>query len=267
MAVLREDTRRRRVLRGQAVMLTKDRAICVRVVDYSETSQVVTLFGRSGGKIRAIAKGSKRQKSAFEGPIEPLSFGAIVFSGVRKDQLATLTEFQPEPVRGELRRNLAALQSALLAAELLDLLTEEYDPHPELFDHFLSFLQDMEEGKAGPDPRDFLIRLILFQFVLLHEAGLRPILSACVNCRRAFGADWRESYFSAAANGLVCRDCEMSFPDKIRLRPKAAQCLADIKRIVQADQATLDEIEQLLIHHFTHILGRPPKLAKHVFLP
>jgi len=246
-------------------MLTKDRAICIRAVDYSETSQVVTLFGRLAGKIRAIAKGSKRPKSAFEGPIEPLSFGAIVFSGVRKDKLATLTEFQPQPVRGELRRNLAALQSALLAAELLDLLTEEYDPHPELFDHFLSFLQDIEEGKVGPDRRDIMIRVILFQFVLLHEVGLQPILSSCVNCKRPFGADWRESYFSPAVNGLVCRDCEMSFPDKIRLSPKAAHALADIKRIAQADQATLDEIEQLLIHHFTHILGRPPKLAKHVF--
>ena len=94
-------------------MLTKDRAICLRVVDYSETSQVVTLFGRLLGKIRAIAKGSKRPKSAFEGPIEPLSFGDIMFSGFSKDTLATLTEFHPQPVRGELRRNLAALQCAL----------------------------------------------------------------------------------------------------------------------------------------------------------
>ncbi len=246
-------------------MLTKDQAICIRVVDYSETSQVVTLFGRAAGKIRAIAKGSKRPKSSFEGPIEPLSFGAIVFSGAHKDKLATLTEFQPQPVRGEVRRNLAALHSALFAAELLDLLTEEYDPHPELVDHFLSFLQDIEESKVGPDRRDIMIRLILFQFVLLHEVGLQPVLSSCVNCKRPFGADWRESYFSAAANGLICRDCEMSFPDRIHLGPKAAQALADIKRIAQADQATLDEIEQVLIHHFTHILGRPPKLAKHVF--
>jgi DNA repair protein RecO (recombination protein O) len=246
-------------------MLTKDRAICVRAVDYSETSQVVTLFGRLSGKIRAIAKGSKRPKSAFEGPIEPLSFGDIVFSGAHKDQLATLTEYQALPVRGELRRNLAALQSALFAAELLDLLTEEYDPHAVLFDHFLQFLQDIEEGRVGPDRRDIMIRLILFQFVLLHEAGLRPILNACANCKRPFGADWRESYFSASANGLICRDCEMSFPDKIQLSPKAVQCLADVKRIAQADQTALDEIEQVLIHHFTHILGRPPKLAKHVF--
>jgi DNA repair protein RecO (recombination protein O) len=246
-------------------MLTKDRAICLRVVDYSETSQVVTLFGRAAGKIRAIAKGSKRAKSAFEGPLEPLSFGDIVFSGSLRGTLATLTEFQPQPVPGRLRRNLAALQSALLAAELLDLLTEDYDPHPVLFDHFLEFLQDIEEGRVGPQRRDIMIRLILFQIVLLHEIGLRPRLDSCANCKRPFGADWREVYFSAAANGLICRDCEMSFPDKMRLSPKAAQALSDLQQLAQADQATLDEIEQILIHHFTHLLGRPPKLAKHVF--
>jgi DNA repair protein RecO (recombination protein O) len=246
-------------------MLTKDQAICLRTVDYSETSQVVTMLGRLSGKIRAIAKGSKRPKSAFDGPIEPLSFGAIVFSGTHKDKLATLTEFQPQPVRGELRRNLAALQSALLAAELLDLLLEEYDPHVALFDHFLRFLQDIEEGHVGPDRRDIMVRLVLLQFVLLHEVGLRPILDTCANCKRPFGTHWRESYFSAAANGLICQDCEMSFPDRIRLSPKAAGGLTDLQRLAQADQATLDEIEQVLIRHFTHILGRPPKMAKHVF--
>jgi DNA repair protein RecO (recombination protein O) len=114
-------------------MLTKDQAICIRVTDYSETSQVVILFARGAGKIRAIAKGSKRPKSAFDGPLEVLSFGAIVFSASHKDKLATLTEFQPQPVRGELRRHLFALHSGLFAAELLDALTDDYDPHPALF--------------------------------------------------------------------------------------------------------------------------------------
>ncbi|MHC4433863.1 MAG: DNA repair protein RecO, partial [Planctomycetota bacterium] len=48
-------------------MLTKDMAICIRAVDYSETSQIVTLFARDTGKIGAIAKGSKRPKSKFDG--------------------------------------------------------------------------------------------------------------------------------------------------------------------------------------------------------
>lgn len=245
-------------------MLTKDRAVCIRVTDYSETSQVVTLFARLCGKVRAIAKGSKRPKSVFDGPLETLSFGAIVFSASHKDKLATLTEFQPQPVEGGLRRNLLALHSALSAAELLDLLTDEYDPHAELFDHFIGFLQDIEQGKVGTERRDILIRLILFQLVLLHEVGLRPVLNACANCRRPFSGDWRESYFSASAHGLICRDCEMNYPDKVRLSVKAVNTLADVKRIVNADEKTLDEIERVLIRHFTEILGRRPKTADYV---
>lgn len=245
-------------------MLIKDRAICIRAVDYSETSQVVTLFARQAGKIAAIAKGSKRPKSAFDGPIELLSFGDIVFAGSHGDKLATLTEFQPQPVRGELRRNLTALQSALFAAELLNLLTDDYDPHVALFDHFLQFLQDIEEGQVPGVRRDILIRLILFQLVLLHEVGLRPVLSACANCKRPVAADRGESYFSAAANGLLCRDCEMSFPDRVRLSPRVVRCLTDVKLLAQADQATLEEVEQVLIHYFTYIVGHPLKLAKHV---
>ena len=243
-------------------MLTKDRAICVRVSDYSETSQVVTLFTRLTGKVRAMAKGSKRAKSAFDGPIEMLSFGEVVFTDTHGEGLATLTEYQQQPVRGQMRRNFFALNTAVLAAELLNSLTDDHDPHIVLFDHCLRFLQDIEDGQVGPERRDFLVRLVLFQLVLLHEVGLRPVVNACVNCRRSFAADWREVYFSGSANGLVCRDCEMSFPDKVRLSSRAAHCLTDVKRIAEADERTLDEVERLLVRHFTHILGRPPKTAK-----
>jgi DNA repair protein RecO (recombination protein O) len=245
-------------------MLIKDRAVCIRATDYSETSQVVTLFARQSGKVRAIAKGSKRAKSAFDGPIEVLSLGDIIFSGIRKDTLATLTEFQSQPARGGLRRNLFALHSALFAAELVDSLTDEVDPHPGLFDHFAQFVQDMDDQEVVGDRRDVMIRLILFQLALLGEIGLQPVLKTCVNCRRPLTAQWRESYFSSAANGLICRDCEMSFPDKVRLDIRAAGTLADLKQIAQADEKLLDEIERVLIHHFTHILGRSPKLARHV---
>lgn len=245
-------------------MLTKDRAVCIRTVDYSETSQVVVLFGRLSGKIRALAKGSKRPKSAFDGAIEVLSFGDIVFSGVQKDRLATLTEFQPRPVRGELRRCLYALQCAQFGAELVDLLTDEYDPHAALFDHFVQFLEDVEEGRLELNRRDLLIRLVLFQLVLLHEVGLRPVLGACVNCKSPFSETWRESYFSHAANGLICRDCEMSFPDRILLGANAAKYLTDVRQIANADVKTLDEIERVLIRHLTGILGHRLKMAEYV---
>jgi len=258
-------------------MLTKDQAICIRAVDYSETSQVVTFFTKATGKISAIAKGSKRPKSAFGGPIEILSHGRIVFCDSNREKLVTLTEFEsaggtagpaPHGTWGLLRNDLFALNCCFFAAELLNLLTDEHDPHPDLFDSFLQFLHDAQD--AG-DKSETLALLILFQLALLKEVGLQPILSHCANCKTSI--EYRVSsiehqvYFSSSANGLICRDCEPAFQDKFKLSKNAAACLANLKLLAESSQKTLLEIENLLAHHFTELTGRRPKMAKHIVNP
>ncbi|MFQ6036354.1 MAG: DNA repair protein RecO, partial [Sedimentisphaerales bacterium] len=209
---------------------------------------------------------SKRPKSAFDGPIEILSFGKIVFSNSNREKLATLTEFQQQGITG-LPKNLFAFNCCLFAAELLNKLTNDYDPHPGLFDSFLRFLQDVNERRETKDERRAVISLlILFQLALLKEIGLQPVLNYCVNCKTRYAIrDTRYAvYFSSSANGLVCRDCEASFPDKIRLTGNAADCLADVEKIAGSDEKTLNEIEKVLIYHFTVLLGHRPKMAKHI---
>ena len=262
-------------------MLTKDQAICIRTVDYSETSQVVTFFTKATGKINAIAKGSKRPKSAFGGPIELLAHGRIVFCDSSGEKLATLTEFEsaagtagpaPRGTWGLLRNDLFALNCCLFAAELLNLLTDEHDPHPGLFDSFLQFLHDAQD--AG-DKSETMALLILFQLALLKEVGLQPILSHCANCKtsiehRASSIEHRASsiehqvYFSSSANGLICRDCEPASQDKFKLSRDAAAALANLRLLAESPQKTLLEIERLLAHHFTELTGRRPKMAKHI---
>jgi len=239
-------------------MLTKDLAICIRAVDYSETSQIVTFFTRANGKISAIAKGSKRPKSAFDGPLEMFSHGKIVFSDSSKDRLAVLTEFEQQAPVTHLANDLFALNCACFATELVEKLTNEYDPHPQLFDSFLRFLQNTKER------RNPLALLILFQLSLLKEVGLQPVLNACVNCKTDLTGDWPQCYFSSSANGLICRDCENSFPDKIRLAKRAANCLSNLKSAARTDEKTLKEIEKVLIVHFANTLGHQPKMAKHI---
>jgi DNA repair protein RecO (recombination protein O) len=242
-------------------MPTKDAAVCIRTVDYSETSQIVTFFARVTGKISAIAKGSKRPKSAFDGPIEIFSHGKIVFSGSNKENLATLTEFEQQPNLSGLRNNLFALNCCLFGAELLNGMTDDYDPHHELFDSFMQFLQNTGDAK---NKSEMLALLILFQLALLKEVGLRPILNACANCKNDFHAGWSQSYFSSSANGLICRDCEANFQDKMALTKDTAACLANLKLLAGAQEKTLNEVERILIYHFTELLGRQPKLAKHI---
>ena len=79
--------------------------------------------------------------------------------------------------------------------------------------------------------------------------------------RRAMSDDF---YFSSAANGLICRDCQDSFPDRIRLTKNAANCLSNLKLLAESQEKTLKEIEKVLISHFTELLGKPPKIAKYI---
>jgi len=241
-------------------MLRKDQAVCIRTVDYSETSQIVTFFARDNGKIGAIAKGSKRPRSAFAGPIEVFACGHIVFSESRGDKLSILTEFEPSCFFAGLRNNLFALNSCLFAAELVNSFTTQLDPHPELFDSMLRFLQDCQETTEKVDA---LRLLIVLQLDLLRQIGSGPVLDHCTNCKSSFADNWSQTYFSSSANGFVCRDCEAGFTDKQRLSKSAAVCLNDLRLIGMADRTTLNEIEKVLIYHFTELLHRPPKMAKY----
>jgi len=239
-------------------MLEKDLACCLRAVDYSETSQILTLFGRKNGKISVIAKGTKRAKSSFGGPIDSLTLGQIVFAKSSTKGLDTLTEFEHQGNFYMLRNNFFALNCSLFAAELIDKLTTEGDAHPELFDSFVQFMTDSQNTK---DSKEVLTFLILFQLSLLKEIGLAPKLNSCTNCKSNFN-NQSVVYFSSSQNGLICRDCEASFPEKFQLDKNTASCLTNLISISDADKKTLNEIEKILVYHFTQLLGAPPKMAK-----
>jgi DNA repair protein RecO (recombination protein O) len=244
-------------------MLTKDQAICIRVVDYSETSQVVTFFTRLNGKVGAIAKGAKRTPWPFGGPLEMFSCGTIAFSDSSREKLATLVEF--EPITGivdssVLASDIFVLHCCLFADELVNVLTKDYDPHPGLFDNLLRFLSDVTRIGKGRG----LVPLIMFQLNVLREIGLCPVLDHCINCKNPFSDKWPEVYFSNNAKGLICKDCQGPFPDKIAISKQAAKCLLNAESLALAQDLTLMQIEGFLINYIADVVGRPVKMAKYI---
>lgn len=241
-------------------MSIKDTAVCIRTIDYSDTSQIVTLFSADNGKLSAIAKGSRRKKTSFDGPIELFSYGDIIFIPSASGGLATLAEFHQKPVFMPLRRNLYGLNCAMFAAELIAAFTEEHDPHRQLFDSLVNFIYDIQTA----DNQDkTLALLILFQLTLLNDIGTKPVINKCTNCLTVFTDQWHRVYFSSLANGLVCADCDQAFADKQNLTMQAASVFAEIRKIENADVQTLRLIEKVLIYHFTELLHRPPRMARY----
>src|SRR6266513_2111825 len=125
--------------------LTRDHCICLRKVEYSETSQILTLLGQTQGMIRVIAKGAHRTTKAgasrFGGGIDLLDLAHALFTDRTDRDLSTLTEWSLKDGHLDLRKNLRGLYLAQYAAELVSLLIEEHDPHAELFDHLQNCLQ------------------------------------------------------------------------------------------------------------------------------
>lgn len=237
-------------------MIHRDKAICVKTSDYSETSQIVTFFTRNSGKISLIAKGAKRKKSAFGGPLEVLSFGDAVYSESQSAKLATLREFEPKPAFMLLRTKLFAMNQAFFAVELAADFVEEHDPNTELFDRLKEFLENLQ---TCDNNNQGLRYLILFQISLFELTGIGITRKHCVNCGNTNFSS--AVYFSSSANGLLCRDCEISYPDKTRLDRPTAELLSNLSSISQADLPALQNLERLLIVHICTVLGKKPKMA------
>src|ERR671932_2267818 len=121
----------------------KAQALVLRTTDWSETSRIATLWTREFGKVRDLAKGGRRLRSSFESALDLLTVCSIVLIRKSSGSLDLLTEAQVVRRFGRLRADLGALYAAYYIAELLSDWTEEYDPHPGLFDEALDALQTL----------------------------------------------------------------------------------------------------------------------------
>jgi len=128
------------------VPTTRDEAICLRQLEWSETSQVVTLFGRETGIVRAVAKGARREKGAYSGGVEVLTRGEMVAILKSSGAMATLTAWDLQDPLPRLRRSLGAHYAGLFLADATQRALSEVDPHPALYDALADALESLGQG-------------------------------------------------------------------------------------------------------------------------
>jgi DNA repair protein RecO (recombination protein O) len=230
--------------------------------DWSETSRIATLWTRELGKVRVLAKGGRRLKSNFESALDLLTLCSIVLLRKSSGSLNLLTEAQVVGRYPQLRRDLPALYAGYYLAELLGDLTEEFDPHPQLFDEARETLQTLGTAGVSTGPR-----LAHFEMTLLRELGYLPGLDTCVGCSNALTG--QRLAFSPALGGVVCETCQSRQRDRRALSPAAWHLLRELAepggtwRQAQ-DNRVRGEVRQLLNEYVTYLLGRRPRLLPYL---
>ena len=238
----------------------KATAIVLRVVDFSETSCIVTLYSREFGKFGALAKGGRRIKGPFEAALDLLSSVRVVFLRKSSDALDLLTEAKLQRRFRPRKGDLTSLYADYYVAELLDRLTEPYEPHPELFD--LADETLLALATTGS------VRSILLHFELgaLRSLGYLPLLDQCVECGKA-AEDSARLPFGILDGGVLCRDCRSGKRHVVNVSRKVLQTLdayADLNDIDWQtngiENATHGELRAVLNQYWAHLLGRPPRM-------
>ncbi len=256
----------------------KDIAIVLRTVDFSESSVIATLFTREHGKISGLAKGARRLKSSFDSALDLLGLCRIVFLRKSSDTLDLLTEAKVVR-RFRLRgRSLAGFYAGCYVVELVTLLTQEYDPHPDLFDLTDRTLQRLAENENVPHD------VLAFELGILKSLGYWPSLDTCVGCGCEVVPQRNRVFFGLLDGGVLCPRCRPTRRSVMALGENAWRVLKDSQSVEGSEAKDTTgtttnhgswtewspqvrgELRGLINGYIRNLLGRKPRMHEYLGL-
>lgn len=199
--------------------LYKDEGVVLKTIKLGEADRIVTLFTRTNGKMRAVAKGIRKTKSRFGGRLEPFTrVQLVVYRGRNLDTITSadiLTSFE------EVRADYARLTAAAALVDAVEKITPERERAFSTYALLLAGLGALADGRGGTVVPAFLVKL-------LSLSGYHPQLSVCAGC----GTDKGLSAFSPVIGGAVCNSCWGEDRDALQLPPEGIALLA---RLLSSD--------------------------------
>jgi DNA repair protein RecO (recombination protein O) len=159
--------------------IIKDRAVVIKTYEYGESSVVAVALTRSHGKMRFLAKGARRPKSALQGVVRTGNVCEVVMYYRPERGLQTLKEAETvetfESRSGDLER-LCLFQAGL---EIVDRAVVEREADEQVFDLIETFMRILPT--AG-DPWALFFAL---EISVLKMIGSFPSTAACGRCQRS----------------------------------------------------------------------------------
>jgi len=175
--------------------LYKDEGVVLNTIKLGEADRIVTIFARSTGKVRAVAKGVRKTKSRFGARLEPLTrVDLMLYRG--RGELDTITSADILESFQETKDDYSRLVCAAALAELVDKITPDRERLVPVYSLLLGGLRALASG-AGPSV------VPAFAVKLLSLSGYHPQLSLCAGC----GDGAALVGFSPAFGGVVCETC------------------------------------------------------------
>lgn len=188
-------------------------ALVLKTSKLGETSKLVILLTRERGKVRAVAKGARGQRSRYQSALEPLSEVRVGLYGRQGTELFRLG--QCDLVRSAFAAGGRGLETSLTLsyfAELLDAFAQDGEAEDAVYRLAIAVVRAAEEGT------DIVALARYLEAWLLRLGGLYPQLDRCASCGNALPSG--SLAYHHVTHGFVCGDCG---PASGPLLPKPAR--------------------------------------------
>jgi DNA repair protein RecO (recombination protein O) len=231
-------------------------AIVIKRTKLGEADRILTLYTPDLGKIKAVAKGTRRPKSKLGGHVELLTHSLLMLARGRNldiiTQAQTIDNFLP------LRDDLGRISYGLYISELVDCFAAEHIENRRLFDLLLDTMHQLSQAEDGEPV------LRYFELHLLEHLGYRPRLQQCTGC----GSPLQPvtNFFSSSQGGALCHNCGYQEPIA---RPLSLNALKVLRLWQDCDYTTAkkvkispqlsSELEQVLREYIKYLLERQLK--------
>jgi DNA repair protein RecO (recombination protein O) len=225
--------------------------------DYGEADRILTLLTPGHGKVKAIAKGIRRQRSRIGGSLEPFAELKLALAVGRTFDIVTQVEVIHPWLR--LRDDLVSFGTASYLGELAERTQEERHPAEPVYVLLKRAYGLLDAGMApGRVARWYEIHLA-------DELGVRPEVDRCVECGRLLEADERYRWVPPLG-GVLCGRCPGPPYERTALSLEALKLLKAYGRMDAEALAGLRvrpeveaEVERAMRAFLEYALDRAPK--------
>ncbi|MDR3642081.1 MAG: DNA repair protein RecO [Candidatus Doudnabacteria bacterium] len=225
-------------------------AIILKKQPYNEGDELITVFTREAGKLRALAKSVKLQKAKLQSRLQQLFLVNLELTSAK---LPKIIGVESRATFLKMRDNLAAVKMAYYASELILKFTPDEQKNEALFDLLAEFLKFLDSESKQPV---LDLALAKFKINILRTLGLDISYPA--------GA----KFFSNSHGGFVAGQSQDSRPvtlPTLDLFISLKDCRFDyLVSLNFGDQVLLENLQNLLSQFVEYQLERPVKSERYL---
>jgi len=189
--------------------IIKTQAIVLNSIRWKESSKIVTLYCQELGKIKVIARGVLRAKSAFAGKIESLNLLEVIVVNKGSRSIQDLREAELIKSFNPIRLDLKKFPYAMAIIEIINQIIEEEQADSQFFDFLIEMFNSIAEAEIPENT------FLYFLLKIASYLGFKPSLEKCHSGDTNLCQE--KVFLSQDSGEIFCNKCNVNQTNPIPL--------------------------------------------------